>query len=94
MINFLQCAQQGAIEFAPSISTELRSLVVSKGEICCQMCGTAPGDIDEITGRPARFRVDQLADREKIDDDNLSHLVILCSSCEQGMKELAAEKKN
>lgn len=81
------------VSFAPSISQEQREYVLEHFEAYCRMCGTAPGDIDDLTGCSARFYVDLNADMSiSSNDAGSSNIRMLCSTCYEGAKQIAMVK--
>jgi hypothetical protein len=80
------------VTFEPNISGRLRAYVLDHGDLFCSMCGIAPGDIDDLTGHRATFDVHLIADAERGGKDELSNLRFLCSTCNQGAKNITTEK--
>jgi 5-methylcytosine-specific restriction endonuclease McrA len=56
------------------------------------MCGAAPGDIDELTGREVRLHIGHIVDKSIGGKDELSNLRTLCSTCNQGAKNITSVK--
>jgi 5-methylcytosine-specific restriction endonuclease McrA len=56
------------------------------------MCGLCPGDIDPDTGRKVRLHIGHVVDKSLGGKDELSNLRALCSTCNQGAKNITAEK--
>ena len=56
------------------------------------MCGLAPGEIDPATGRKVRLRIGHIKDKNLGGKDELSNLRALCSTCNQGAKNITTEK--
>jgi 5-methylcytosine-specific restriction endonuclease McrA len=56
------------------------------------MCGITPGQVDSETGRPARLHVRHIVDKTLGGKDEVSNLRALCSNCNQGAKNITAEK--
>ncbi len=56
------------------------------------MCGLCLGDIDEYTGEPARFFADWIPNNGLKSDSQIPELRILCSTCNQGAKNITIEK--
>jgi hypothetical protein len=79
-------------KFARGISARLRADVLDRNGFTCQMCGLTPGEIDPATGRKVRLHVGHIVDKSHGGKDELSNLRALCSSCNQGAKNLTAEK--
>ena len=79
-------------KFARGISARLRAAVYDRNGFTCQMCGITPGEIDPYTGRKVRLQVGHIVDKSHGGKDELSNLRTLCSSCNQGAKNVTAEK--
>jgi len=56
------------------------------------MCGLTPGDIDPYTGRKVRLHIGHIKDKSLGGKDELSNLRALCSTCNQGAKNVTGEK--
>jgi hypothetical protein len=56
------------------------------------MCGVAPGEIDELTRREARFHVGHHGGENQDAVGVLQGPFALCTSCRDGATELVAEK--
>jgi hypothetical protein len=84
--------EKRAIKFARSISARLRAAVFDRNGFTCQMCGFTPGDIDPFTGRKVRLHVGHIVDKSHGGKDELSNLRSLCSTCNQGAKNITTEK--
>jgi 5-methylcytosine-specific restriction endonuclease McrA len=56
------------------------------------MCGKTPGDIDPATGRKVRLHIGHVVDKSLGGKDEASNLRTLCSTCNQGAKNLTQEK--
>jgi len=80
------------VRFKRGISQKLRAEVFDRNGFTCQMCGLTPGDIDPVTGRKVRLHVGHIVDKSLGGRDDLSNLRALCSSCNQGAKNITAEK--
>jgi 5-methylcytosine-specific restriction endonuclease McrA len=50
------------------------------------------GDIDPDTGRKVRLRIGHIKDKSLGGKDELSNLRALCSTCNQGAKNITGEK--
>jgi len=79
-------------EFKRGLSARLRAEVLDRNGFTCQMCGITPGEIDPATGRIARLHVGHIMDKTLGGRDELSNLRALCSTCNQGAKNITAEK--
>lgn len=80
------------ISFARGISAKLRAEVLDRNGFTCQMCGLTPGDIDPYTGRKVRLHIGHIVDKNLGGRDELSNLRSLCSTCNQGAKNITGEK--
>ncbi len=56
------------------------------------MCGLTPGEIDPSTGRKVRLHIGHIKDKSLGGKDELSNLRALCSTCNQGAKNITGEK--
>ena len=56
------------------------------------MCGLTPGDIDPFTGRKVRLHIGHIKDKNLGGKEELSNLRALCSTCNQGAKNITGEK--
>ena len=83
---------KSAVKFARGISAKLRAEVLDRNGFTCQMCGLTPGDIDPATGRKVRLHLGHIKDKNLGGMDELSNLRALCSTCNQGAKNITAEK--
>jgi 5-methylcytosine-specific restriction endonuclease McrA len=66
--------------------------VLDRNGFTCQMCGLTPGDIDPATGRKVRLHIGHIKDKSLGGKDELSNLRALCSTCNQGAKNITSEK--
>ncbi len=80
------------VAFARGISAKLRAEVLDRNGFTCQMCGLTPGDIDPETGRKVRLHIGHIVDKSLGGKDELSNLRALCSTCNQGAKNITGEK--
>lgn len=74
------------------ISAALRAAVLDRDGFTCQMCGLTPSDIDPATGRKVRLHLGHIKDKALGGNDELSNLRALCSTCNQGAKNVTGEK--
>lgn len=81
-----------ALIFSRPISAKLRAEVLDRNGSTCRMCGATPGEIDAVTGRPVRLHIGHIKDKSLGGKDELSNLRALCSTCNQGAKNITAEK--
>jgi 5-methylcytosine-specific restriction endonuclease McrA len=78
--------------FARTISARLRAEVLDRNGFTCQMCGLTPGEIDPATNRKVRLHIGHIKDKGLGGKDELSNLRALCSTCNQGAKNITTEK--
>ncbi len=78
--------------FQRGISAKLRAEVLDRNGFTCQMCGLTPGEIDPATGRKVRLHIGHIVDKSHGGKDELSNLRALCSTCNQGAKNVTIEK--
>jgi len=81
-----------AIKFSRGISAKLRAQVFDRNGFTCQSCGLCPGEIDPETGRKVRLHLAHIKDKSLDGKDELSNLRALCSTCNQGAKNITTEK--
>ncbi|MGH7990356.1 MAG: HNH endonuclease [Limisphaerales bacterium] len=84
--------KKSAVKFTRAISAKLRAEVLDRNGFTCQMCGLTPGDIDPATGRKVRLHIGHIKDKNLGGKDELSNLRTLCSTCNQGAKNITTEK--
>ena len=84
--------EKAEVKFAAGISAKLRAQVLDRNGFTCQMCGLTPGEIDPATGRKVRLHLGHIKDRSIGGKDVLSNLRALCSTCNQGAKNVTGEK--
>jgi hypothetical protein len=80
------------VSFTRSISGKLRAEVLDRNGFTCQMCGLTPGEIDPQTNRKVRLHIGHIKDKNLGGKDELSNLRALCSTCNQGAKNVTGEK--
>ena len=82
----------GAYSFVQSISTRVRAQVLERNGYTCQMCGVGAGEPDpQNPGRKVRLHIGHIQDRSHGGTDELTNLRALCSTCNQGAKNLVQE---
>ncbi len=84
--------KKSAVKFSRNISAKLRAEVLDRNGFTCQMCGLTPGDIDPDTGRLVRLHIGHIVDKSFGGKEELSNLRALCSSCNQGAKNITSVK--
>jgi hypothetical protein len=84
--------EMSGVSFSPAISARLRAAVLDRNGFTCQMCGLTPGEIDTSTGRKVRLHIGHIVDRSHGGKDELSNFRALCSTCNQGAKNITTEK--
>ena len=80
------------VRFSRSISAKLRAEVLDRNGFTCQMCGLTPGDVDPFTDRKVRLHIGHIVDKSLGGRDELTNLRTLCSTCNQGAKNITGEK--
>lgn len=81
-----------AVSFTRAISARLRAQVLDRNGFTCKMCGIGADEIDPETGRKARLHIGHIKDKSLGGKDELDNLRALCSTCNQGAKNLTTEK--
>ena len=81
----------GEYKFSRPMSARLRAEVLERNGYTCQMCGAGAGDEDEFTGTTVRLHVGHIVDRSHGGEDTLANLRALCSTCNQGAKDIVQE---
>lgn len=84
--------EKTGVIFQPEISARLRAAVLDRNGFTCQNCGLTPGDIDPSTGRKVRLHIGHIIDKTLGGKPEMSNLRALCSTCNQGAKNITAEK--
>lgn len=84
--------EKSTVSFSRPISTKLRAQVLDRNGFTCQMCGKCPGEIDPDTGRKVRLHIGHIKDKSLGGKDELSNLRALCSTCNEGAKNITSEK--
>jgi len=81
-----------SVNFVRGISAKLRAEVLDRNGFTCQMCGLTPGEFDPATGRKVRLHIGHIKDKSQGGKDELTNLRALCSTCNQGAKNITAVK--
>lgn len=84
--------EKSTVIFERGISAKLRAQVLDRNGFTCQMCGLTPGDIDPATERKVRLHLGYIKDKSLGGKAELSNLRALCSTCNQGAKNITTEK--
>jgi 5-methylcytosine-specific restriction endonuclease McrA len=84
--------KRSAVTFGRRMSAKLRAEVLDRNGFTCRMCGVAAGDLDQATGRKVRLHIGHIKDKSLGGKDELSNLRALCSTCNQGAKNITTEK--
>lgn len=79
------------VQFARNISAKTRARVLDRNGYTCRMCGIAAGDPDDRTDRPARLHIGHIVDKSQGGSDDEDNLRALCSTCNQGAKNITLE---
>lgn len=66
--------------------------MLDRNGFTCQMCGLTPTEIDPDTGRKVRMHVGHIVDKNLGGKDELANLRALCSGCNEGAKNVTAQK--
>lgn len=74
------------------LSQRLKAEVLDRDGSVCQWCGLAAGEIDPDTGRKVRMHVAHIIDKSHGGKDELDNLRSLCSTCNQGAKNITTTK--
>ena len=77
--------------FERNVSAATRARVLDRNGLTCRMCGIAAGEHDDHTGRPSRLTVGHIMDKSLGGTDDEGNLRALCSSCNQGAKNITQE---
>ena len=85
-------AERCDITFPRGISENLRTELLGGDDLFCRMCGVIPGDIDDLTGRKVKFHIGYIKSKNLGGKEELSNLRTLCSTCNQGVKNITSEK--
>lgn len=78
--------------FRRGISARLKAEVLDRNGFTCRMCGLGPDEMDPDTGRKVRLHIGHIVDKSLGGKDELSNLRALCSTCNQGAKNVTAER--
>jgi hypothetical protein len=85
---------KAGVVFASGMSAKLRAEVLDRNGFTCQMCGLTPGDVDPATGCKVRLHIGHIIDKSLGGKEELSNLRALCSTCNQGAKNITHQKPN
>ncbi len=82
----------GEYRFKRPVSKRVRAEVLERNGYTCRMCGAGAGDEDpENPGRKVRLHIGHIVDRSHGGTDDPSNLRALCSTCNQGARNLVQE---
>lgn len=84
--------EKSDIDFARNISGRVRAEVLDRNGFTCQMCGLTPGDTDPYTSRKVRLHIGHIVDQSLGGKDEPSNLRALCSTCNEGAKNVTQQK--
>lgn len=84
--------QEPGVSFSRAISARIRAEVLDRNGFTCQWCGLTPGETDPATGRKVRLHIGHIKDKSLGGKDEISNLRTLCSTCNQGAKNITSEK--
>lgn len=84
--------KKSSVSFSRNISAKLRAEVLDRNGFTCQMCGLTPGETDPETRRKVRLHIGHIVDKNIGGKEELSNLRALCSTCNQGAKNITTEK--
>ena len=84
--------ERGEYVFSSPISARMRAQVLERNGYTCQMCGAGAGDPDDLhPGRKVRLHIGHIQDRIHGGPVTLANLRALCSTCNQGAKDMVQE---
>lgn len=84
--------EKSTVKLRRPISAKLRAEVLDRNDFTCQMCGISRGEIDQSTARTVRLQIGHIKDKSLGGKDELPNLRALCSTCNQGAKNITTEK--
>jgi hypothetical protein len=70
------------------MSQRLRAEILIRDGYTCQMCGAGAGETDPETGRKVRLHIKRIGEAAQNGVDDLSNFRALCSTCNQGSKNV------
>jgi hypothetical protein len=83
--------EEGSYSFERNISAKVRALVLARNGYCCRHCGITTDEIDPKTGRKARLHIGHIRADNIGGEAEIDNLRALCSTCNQGQKNLTDE---
>ena len=84
--------EPGQYKFARPVSAALRAQVLERNGYTCQMCGAGAGEPDAVDPtRKVRLHIGHIVDHAHGGPATLTNLRALCSTCNQGAKDLVQE---
>jgi 5-methylcytosine-specific restriction endonuclease McrA len=84
--------QTKQLSFDSSVPESVKESFSDEDEFHCEMCGLCPGDVDDYTSQAARFSADWMPNNGLNSSSRFPDLRILCSTCNQGAKNITNEK--
>ena len=84
--------ERSSYRFSRRLSKRVRAEILERNGYTCKMCGAGAGEPDpENPGRVVRLHVGHIVDKSHGGTDDPSNLRALCSTCNQGARNLAQE---
>jgi len=87
-----QDRREALLNFRRRVPWNVRQEVAREREFHCQMCGACPGDIDELTGKTARFRAQWIPNNGLSFRSKFPELRVLCSTCDDGASRITTNR--
>ena len=82
----------GSYSFTRSLSARVRAQVLERNGYTCQMCGAGAGEPDsQNPNRKVKLHIGHITDKSHGGTDDPANLRALCSTCNQGAKNLVQE---
>lgn len=91
--EYLLVSKKRRPAFARGISKETRAVVLERNGFTCQSCGLAAGDVDPFNpSRTVQLTMGHIIDKSKGGEDTPSNLKAICTSCNEGLQNIASAK--